>query len=641
MLAVFTVLALIAGMVGLIAAGADTPAPTPPSKPACTSTGCVRLHLGSDARAFTYNNKTQALSTASNNCKLNAPASGSIMNFSATSQSSGPAPGMNGTDIGVRVNSSGNGTPCGQVDGTETLTFSPFTGTSAVIPNGKFTGLTMDLEVTGNAVVRLDLNTTPAQTYFLQSGTSIQSAETSEPGYATSPPYVVTSYSNYVVGGNTYSDTTDGCAAPNSSGPNSGTNDNCEWTVLANKTFTQATLSVVNSVGTVSVEGSNDFGSNPTYDTQFYLDSAPTANNDSYALNQVVYPGPNPQTVLTKTAATGVLANDSDPDGPAPMTVASYTQPAHGSVTVGNDGSFTYTTNPNSYYGTDTFTYKAQDAAGAVSNSATVTINVNAAPIANDDGTSSPYLVNQDDPNGLQVTDASKGVSANDTDPDSSATPSAVNAGNALPAGSTVSLNTNGTFTFHPAAGYNGDASFTYQAQDALGATSAPATVHIKVLPLICSGETKSSFSLGGNTSGSFTLLSPNACKGYQLGSIDPSQTGTNGTVKFLPNGAGSVDFRGEVSLGPLPAQPGQAVGTLQYDPTSAGTYYDVPWCSNMTFDANGDVTAATIPQINQPGLAADTWCIAKMSETASDSGGTQYVTPIWQVFGHDDPNWH
>jgi hypothetical protein len=60
-----------------------------------------------------------------------------------------------------------------------------------------------------------------------------------------------------------------------------------------------------------------------------------------------------------------------------------------------------------------------------------------------------------------------------------------------------------------------------------------------------------------------------------------------------------------------------------------------------MTFDANGDVTAATIPQINQPGLTADTWCIAKMSETGSDSGGTQYVTPIWQVFGHDDPNWH
>src|SRR4029077_19143048 len=124
------------------------------------------------------------------------------------------------------------------------------------------------------------------QTYFLQTGTSIQPAETQEPGYSTSPPYTVTSYSNYFLNGSTYSDTTDACAAPNSSGPNSGQNDNCEWTVLANKTFTQATLSVVNGAGTASVQGSNDFANNPSYDTQFYIDSAPTANPDSYAVNQ-------------------------------------------------------------------------------------------------------------------------------------------------------------------------------------------------------------------------------------------------------------------------------------------------------------------------------------------------------------------
>jgi hypothetical protein len=240
---VLTAALLVASTVSLIAAGADTPAPTPPPKPVCGQTSCVRLHLGGDSRKFTYNGATQNLSTASNSCKLNAPGSGSIMNLAATSTSAGAAPGLNGTDLGVRVNSSGNGTPCGQVDSSETLTLSPYTGTGAVIPNAKFTGLTMDVEVTGNAKVRLDLNTSPAQTYFLQTGTSIQPAETQEPGYSTSPPYLVTSYANYFVNGSTYSDTTDACAAPNSSGPNSGQNDNCEWTVLANKTFTQATLS--------------------------------------------------------------------------------------------------------------------------------------------------------------------------------------------------------------------------------------------------------------------------------------------------------------------------------------------------------------------------------------------------------------
>src|SRR5262249_48889427 len=161
----------------------------------------------SDARKFTYNGTTQNLSTASNSCKLNAPASGSIMTYAATATSAGAAPGMNGTDIGVRVNSSGNGTPCGQVDTTETLALSPYTGTGAVIPNAKFTGLTLDLEMTGNAKVRLDLNTSPAQTYFLETGTSIQPAETQEPAYSMAPPYLVTSYSNYLVNGNVYSDT--------------------------------------------------------------------------------------------------------------------------------------------------------------------------------------------------------------------------------------------------------------------------------------------------------------------------------------------------------------------------------------------------------------------------------------------------
>src|SRR4051794_15334642 len=123
-LAVLTGALLVAGTAGFIAAGADTPAPTPPSKPVCTLTGCVRLHLGSDARKFTYNGAVQTLSTASNSCKLNAPApapgSAPIMTYPATSTAAGAAPGLNGADLGVRVNSSGNGTPCGQVDGTET-----------------------------------------------------------------------------------------------------------------------------------------------------------------------------------------------------------------------------------------------------------------------------------------------------------------------------------------------------------------------------------------------------------------------------------------------------------------------------------------------------------------------------------------
>ena len=51
--AVLTGTLLVASAVSLIAASADTPAPTPPPKPACGLANCIRLHLGSDSRKFT------------------------------------------------------------------------------------------------------------------------------------------------------------------------------------------------------------------------------------------------------------------------------------------------------------------------------------------------------------------------------------------------------------------------------------------------------------------------------------------------------------------------------------------------------------------------------------------------------------
>ncbi|HEY3176922.1 MAG TPA: M36 family metallopeptidase [Candidatus Polarisedimenticolia bacterium] len=69
-----------------------------------------------------------------------------------------------------------------------------------------------------------------------------------------------------------------------------------------------------------------------------------------------------------------VLANDSDPDGDA-ITLASLTQPAHGSALNNGDGTVTYTPD-NGFTGLDTFTYTAEDGLGG-SDTATVTVQVN------------------------------------------------------------------------------------------------------------------------------------------------------------------------------------------------------------------------------------------------------------------------
>jgi len=107
------------------------------------------------------------------------------------------------------------------------------------------------------------------------------------------------------------------------------------------------------------------------------LNDAPVAVDDAYATDE--------DTTLT-VPAVGVLGNDSDVDGD-PLTAVLVSGPAHGTLTLGGDGSFTYTPEAN-YFGPDGFTYLANDGT-ADSNVATVAITVNAvndAPVVFDPG---------------------------------------------------------------------------------------------------------------------------------------------------------------------------------------------------------------------------------------------------------------
>lgn len=64
----------------------------------------------------------------------------------------------------------------------------------------------------------------------------------------------------------------------------------------------------------------------------------------------------------------------SDPEGSA-LTITLIRGPKRGEVSIGDDGSFTYTPKKNKV-GTDSFTYTATDAAGNVSREATVTVRI-------------------------------------------------------------------------------------------------------------------------------------------------------------------------------------------------------------------------------------------------------------------------
>ena len=189
---------------------------------------------------------------------------------------------------------------------------------------------------------------------------------------------------------------------------------------------------------------------------------APVATNDSYTTAE--------DTPLT-IAAPGVLGNDSDPDGTAPTAVLGV-GPAHGTLTLNANGSFTYTPATN-YSGPDSFTYRASDGA-LTSGLATVAITVTPsadAPIAAGDS----YTTAEDTP----LTIAAPGVLGNDSDPDGTAPTAVLGVG---PAHGMLTLNANGSFTYTPATNYSGPDSFTYRASDG-ALTSALATVAFTVTP--------------------------------------------------------------------------------------------------------------------------------------------------------------
>jgi hypothetical protein len=188
----------------------------------------------------------------------------------------------------------------------------------------------------------------------------------------------------------------------------------------------------------------------------------PVANNDSY--NTIT-------NATLSVAAPGVLGNDTDANGDS-LTSVLVSGPAHGILTLTNNGGFSYTP-ANNFSGTDGFTYQASD--GLTNSSpATVTISitttaVNHSPVANNDTYST--VVN------TALTVGAPGILANDTDLDGDSLTAILVSG---PTNGTLNLNTNGGFSYTPTNNFVGTDSFIYKASD--GSTNSnPATVTITV----------------------------------------------------------------------------------------------------------------------------------------------------------------
>ena len=180
-------------------------------------------------------------------------------------------------------------------------------------------------------------------------------------------------------------------------------------------------------------------------------------------------------TTLTVAAAQGVLANDSDGEGDS-FTAELVAGPiaSQGTLTLNANGSFVFTPTAN-FFGAAGFTYRARDAANAVSTTASVTINVasvNDVPV----GVADNYST---DP-GVTLNVAAAGVLANDTDADGNALTAGLVTGLSPANAGTLTLNANGSFNYIPAVGFTGTTTFVYRANDGT-VSSANTTVTIRL----------------------------------------------------------------------------------------------------------------------------------------------------------------
>ncbi|MEE9335902.1 MAG: Ig-like domain-containing protein [Granulosicoccaceae bacterium] len=199
-------------------------------------------------------------------------------------------------------------------------------------------------------------------------------------------------------------------------------------------------------------------------------DFDPIANSDAIIVTEGAA-----TSLLADGIATSVLANDTDAD--AEDTMSAAVKPGfgvqHGTLTLGTDGTFTYTHNDSENH-TDQFTYILTDAGGR-SSETTVVITVTPVNDNTPSAVADSYFVFE----GGVLADSIASVLDNDTDADipDSMTAALVTS----PSNGTLTLNTNGTFTYIHNGSETTTDQFTYTANDAGIGVSSVTTVSISI----------------------------------------------------------------------------------------------------------------------------------------------------------------
>ena len=250
-----------------------------------------------------------------------------------------------------------------------------------------------------------------------------------------------------------------------------------------NDTFTQADV----DSGNIFYTHSGSEAPTDSFDLEFYdggedgaatrsgtfeiavnqVNDAPIAVNDDFTVTE-------DGTLTTTLGVDDLLQNDSDPDGDTlTVNMTPVSGPANGSLTLGTDGTFTYTPNAD-FNGVDSFSYQVSDANGRTAEAIVeITVDpINDDPVAVDD---LDYTTPEDTSLIISVSD----LLANDSDVDGDA----LEITSASATNGTITFNVEGTLTYTPDTDFSGIESVRYLIRDGNGGT-AEAIVEINVTPV-------------------------------------------------------------------------------------------------------------------------------------------------------------
>ncbi|WP_051293101.1 tandem-95 repeat protein [Citrifermentans bremense] len=319
------------------------------------------------------------------------------------------------------------------------------------------------------------------------------------------------------------------------------------------------------------------------------------------------------------TAIIDVILNDTDQD-PGDIVVGAslriVTQGVHGTATAQSSGTVSYAANPG-FVGTDTFTYTVHDGFGAISNTATVTVNIldgalNTAPVAVDDA----FATAEDTPVTFNLT-------ANDTDAENNLLRGGITFVT-HPANGTLTLGTGGNVTYTPALNFNGANSFTYQVRDSLGLVSNTATVNLTVNAVndppvavadsaVTNEDTPVTFNVTDNDTDVDGVIAVNSVQIATQPLNGQVAAHPDGSVTYTPNlnFFGTSTFTYTVSDGTATSAPATVtvtVNPVNDPPVAVNDVATIPAATPITInvigndrDVDGTINASSVTIVSQP----------------------------------------